>query len=89
METINTKRKAILERIDFLESAICKAREYLETGEHAKWHGFRPIFGRKENLPPHKDWIKNVFLPRQEKARARAEKILERLGEQDGVRARK
>jgi hypothetical protein len=31
-------------------------------------------------LPPHKDWMKNVFLPRTEKALRRAEKVFERLG---------
>jgi hypothetical protein len=28
-------------------------------------------------LPPHKDWVKNVFLPNQERALALAEKVLE------------
>lgn len=82
-EAMNTKRKAVLDRIEFLEQAIRKAREYLESGEHANWSGFRPLFDRKlrggTELPPHRDWVKNVFLPRTEKALSRAEKILERL----------
>jgi hypothetical protein len=81
---LNLKRKAILERIERFEDAISKAREYLETGDHAHWHGFRPWFVNKvrngKALPPHKDWVKNVFLPRYEKALKHAEKRLERLG---------
>ncbi len=80
---MNAKRKAVLDRIGSLEKAIGKAREYLETGKHAHWSGFRPLFDRKfrngNELPPHKDWVKNVFLPRKEKALRYAEKVLERL----------
>ena len=65
---MNSKEKAILERIEHLEDAIAKGREFLESGKHADWHGFRPWFVHKVRdgkvLPPHKDWIKNVFLPR-------------------------
>ena len=32
-------------------------------------------------LPPHKDWVRNVYLPRAEKELAQAEKVLERLEE--------
>jgi hypothetical protein len=81
---MNAKRKAVLDRIERLEGAIDKAKEYLKSGKHADWNGFRPWFvGKKKDgkeLPPHKDWVKNVFLPRMEKALNRAEKILERLG---------
>lgn len=81
---MNAKRKAVLARIESLEQAIGKAREYLESGKHVHWSGFRPLFVRKvgdgKELPPHKDWVKNVFLPRMEKALNRAEKVLERLG---------
>ena len=79
----NTKRKAVLDRIELLEEAIERAKEYLKSGKHAHWSGFRPWFvGKKKDgkeLPPHRDWVKNVFLPRKEKALNRAEKILERL----------
>jgi hypothetical protein len=79
----DTKRKAVLERIESLEEAIVRAKEYLESGKHAHWSGFRPLFVSKfkdgKELPPHKDWVKNVFLPRREKALRRAEKIVERL----------
>jgi hypothetical protein len=37
-------------------------------------------FKNGKELPPHKDWVKIVFLPRNEKALRRAEKIVERLG---------
>ena len=80
---MNAKRKAVLDRIESLEQAIAKAREYLESGKHADWSGFRPLFVRKfrngEELPPHKDWVKNVFLPQTERALRRAEKLAERL----------
>jgi uncharacterized protein YqcC (DUF446 family) len=83
-KAMNAKRKAVLERIEKLEQAIRRANEYLESGKHADWSGFRPLFVRKskdgKELPPHKDWVKNVFLPRMEKALGRSEKILERLG---------
>jgi hypothetical protein len=80
----NPKRKAVLERIESIEQAIARAKEYLESGKHADWIGFRPLFDSKfrdgKELLPHKDWVKNVFLPREEKALRCAEKVLERLG---------
>jgi hypothetical protein len=30
-------------------------------------------------LPPHKDWVKNVFLPNRERALRRAQQVLEKL----------
>ena len=81
--TLNAKRKAVLDRIESIEQAITKATEYLESGKHAQWSGFRPLFVSKvkdgRELPPHKDWVKNVFIPRMEKAMKRAEKVVERL----------
>lgn len=83
MTPMNAKKKAVLERIKRLEEAIAKGREYLETGRHAGWRGFRPLFAAKKRdgreLPPHKDWVKNVFLPRRERALRHAEKVLERM----------
>ena len=80
---MNAEKKAILDRIKHFEDAITKGHEYLETGKHAHWHGFRPLFVDKvrdgEILPPHKDWVKNVFLPMHEKALSKAEKLLERF----------
>jgi len=80
----NAKRKAVLERIQSIEQAIARAKEYLDIGKHAHWIGFGPLFDRKfrngKELPPHKDWVKNVFIPREEKALRYAEKVLERLG---------
>ncbi|HUU11644.1 MAG TPA: hypothetical protein VM431_14045 [Phycisphaerae bacterium] len=79
---MNSKKKAILDRIKHLEDAIAKGREYLESGKHAHWHGFRPWSVDKvrdgKTLPPHKDWVKNVFLPREERALKKAEKALEK-----------
>ncbi len=89
---MNANRKAVVERIASLEQAISRAKDYLESGKHAKWDGFRPLFDSKlkggEELPPHKDWVKNVFLPLREKALARAEKVLERLDEKERLRVR-
>jgi hypothetical protein len=80
---MQSKKKAIIDRIRLLEEAIAKGRDYLESGKHAQWAGFRPVFYSKtkggKELPPHRDWVKNVFLPHSEKALARAEKLLERL----------
>jgi hypothetical protein len=81
---MNLKRKALLDRIKRFEEAIAKGREYLESGQHADWRGFRPLFANKVKdgkvLPPHDDWVKNVFLPRRERALAYAQKTLEELG---------
>jgi hypothetical protein len=78
-----SKKKAILDRIQGLEDAIAKAREYLETGAHADWQGFRPFLTRKVRdgkiLPPHNDWVKNAYLPAQERALRQAESTLEKL----------
>lgn len=77
------KQEAVLERIKSLEEAITKGREYLERGKHADWHGFRPLFTPKvrdgKRLPPHRDWVKNVFLPGRERALRQAEKALNRF----------
>lgn len=81
---MNSKKKAVLARIERLEDSINKGREYLATGEHADWAWFRPRFRSKVRdgkvLPPHKDWVKHVFLPGLERALRQAEKALERLG---------
>ena len=80
---MNAKRKAVLDRIRRLEEAIAKGGEYLESGKHASWWRLQPMFTPKmrdgKRLPPHRDWVKNFFLPRMEKALRRAEKVLERL----------
>ncbi|MCE9547862.1 MAG: hypothetical protein K8T25_20515 [Planctomycetia bacterium] len=80
---MNPKKKAVLERIKNLEKAITMGREYLESGKHANWHGFRPLFTAKvrdgKALPPHKDWVKNVFLPSRESALKQAQKTLAKL----------
>jgi hypothetical protein len=80
---LDPKKKAILARIETIESDISRGHEYLESGAHADWHGFRAIFVSKrrneKDLPPHKDWVKNVFLPGRERALSNAERLLERL----------
>jgi len=80
---MNSKKKVVLDRIKHLEDAIAKGREYLESGKHAHWNGFRPLFVDKVRdgkiLPPHKDWIKNVFLPRAERALRKAQETQEKL----------
>jgi hypothetical protein len=83
---MKSKERAILDRIKTLEEAITKGREYLESGAHADWHGFRPWIVTKmrdgKSLPPHKDWVKNVFLPSRERALKKAERLLEMLPQQ-------
>jgi hypothetical protein len=82
---MDAKQNAVQERIESLEQALRMAGEYLETGAHAEWHRFQPLFYPKVRdgkvLPPHKDWVQNVFRPRTERALVRAEKLLQRLGE--------
>ena len=84
---MNPKEKAILERITHLEDAIDKGREYIETGAHADWHGFRPLFVDKVRdgkvLPPHKDWVKNAWLPYQERKLRKLHTKLETLTQKD------
>ena len=84
---MSLKKKAVLDRIKHVQEAITKGREYLESGEHAQWHKFQPLFVKKVRdgkvLPPHKDWVKNVFLPRLEKALANAQRVLEKLDEKE------
>lgn len=80
---MNAKKKAVLDRIESIEQSITMAKEYLESGKHAHWSEFQPLFVDKlkdgKKLPPHKDWVKSTFLPRLEKALRRAEKVAERL----------
>lgn len=80
---MDSKKKAILDRIKHLEDAVAKGREYLESGKYANWHGFRPLFVDKVRdgkvLPPDKDWIKNVFLPRTEKDLRKAQETLDKM----------
>jgi hypothetical protein len=80
---MTSKNKAILERIERLEEEIAKGREYLANGRHVDWHGFRPLFKDKikdgKALPPHKDWVKNVFLPAREEALSKAHALFEQV----------
>jgi len=80
---MNSKKKAILDRIKHLEDAIIKGKEYLDSGKHTDWHGFRPLFVEKVRdgkiLPPHKDWIRNVFIPSNESALKKTQEQLDKL----------
>jgi hypothetical protein len=80
---VSEKKRAVLDRITRLEEAIVKGHEYLECGMHARWRGFQPLFVCKmrdgKELPPHKDWVRNVFLPRHERALKHAKKVLAKL----------
>jgi hypothetical protein len=79
---MNSKKRAVLDRIKHLEDAIAKGHEYLESGKHAHWQGFQPLFVKKIRegvvLQPHKDWIRNVFLPRNERALKKAQITLDK-----------
>jgi hypothetical protein len=87
------KVKAVRERIKYLENDTVRAKEYLENGKHARWQGFSPLFVHKlkngEELPPHKDWVKNVFLPHTERSLRNAEKVLARLESSTNIRTTK
>ena len=87
MDVRDAKKEKVRERIESIEMALVRAHEYLESGKHAHWSGFRPFFVRKQRdgkeLPPHKDWVKNVFVRRCKRALRRAAKALERL-DRDG-----
>ena len=80
---MNPKSKAVLGRIKRIEDEITKGSEYLEGGKHAHWNGFRAWFVQKVRdgkvMPPHKDWVKNVFLPQRERALRKAQMALEKL----------
>ena len=81
---MNPKKKAIQERIKSLEDALRKGEEFLETGAHGSWHGFRAFFNPKieadgREAPPHRDWVKNVFIPRCERAIHKAERQLDQF----------
>ena len=82
---MDLKKKAIMVRIKNLEEEIAKGCEYLESGKHAEWTRFRPWFTRKVRdgkvLPPHREWVKNVFIPRAQRALRKAEKLLEGIKE--------
>ena len=80
---MDLKKKALIERIQRHEEALTKAHEYLETGAHSDWHGFRALFAQKikdgQLAPPHRDWITNVFIPHFEKAIHKAERKLDQI----------
>ena len=82
-QDVTGKRKSIEARIGRIEAAITVANDYLETGEHADWHGFRPWFVGKfkdgKPCPPHNDWVKNVFLRGCRRQLADANRALKRL----------
>lgn len=70
-------------RISQFEDALRAAREYLDTGAHADWHGFRALFRVKRRdgkvCPPHPDWVKNVFMRGCQRQIERASKALRRI----------
>ena len=92
MDAHARKRAAVLARIDSHEDAIRRAEEFLESGAHADWHGFRPRFADKlrdgVSLPPHADWIRSTFLRRMHRALRDAERVLETLDRRASERAR-
>lgn len=77
----SNKKRDITKRVKRLEADILKAQEYLEKGEHSSWHKFQPLFNEKikdgKVMPPHKDWVRNVFIPNLEKELSEAEKLLD------------
>ena len=90
---MNYKAKAINERIKNLEGSIQKGREYLDSGKHADWNRFRPLFVQKvkdgKALAPHKDWVKNWFIPRHEQALKKAIKTLDYVKDKEHSKSRR
>jgi hypothetical protein len=80
---MSARRNALVKRIRVLEEAVTRSTEYLESGLNADWSGFRPLFTPKrregKERPPHKDWVRSVYLPRIERELSRAEKLLEKF----------
>ncbi|MEO0481506.1 MAG: hypothetical protein AAF196_18705 [Planctomycetota bacterium] len=83
MDSRSVKEGGVLARIGSIEADLAKAREYLASGRHADWHGFRALFEQKHRedreLPPYKDSARNVFVRRLESDLSKAERALERL----------
>lgn len=78
-------------KIRWCEEQLDLAYRYLETDEGSDLRIFRPLFSNKLNvsgnvLPPHKDWVKNVFIRRRENAILRLQKLLRRLEEMEHER---
>lgn len=95
---MNSKEKDILDRIQRLEEAIAKAREYIDSGKNAHWHGFRPLRSGKmkdgKTQLPHRDWVRSVFLPQRQKALNQALEALAKQStdvsrQQDSLRPKK
>ncbi len=79
------KLKSFEATISRVDTAIKLANDYLETGEHADWHGFRPLFVGKfkdgKPCPPHTDRVINFFLRDCRRPLRDASRALERLEE--------
>jgi hypothetical protein len=76
---VMTKRGAILRRMQRHQEALQKAEEYLATGRHCHWQEFRAMFNVRPVRLPHRDWIANVFMRRQQDALQQCEVALEIL----------
>jgi hypothetical protein len=91
MDAKRDKRRMILDRIASFEAQILRSREYLESGAHAEWTGLQPLITLKrrngKQLPPHRDWVENFFLPMTEKRLHTWQKRLERLDSHAASRA--
>ena len=78
------KATSVMGKIKWCEDQLKLAYRYLDTDEGSDLRIFRPLFTKKLDasgnaLPPHKDWVKNVFIRRREKAIVRLQKRLRRL----------
>ncbi len=81
------KIKAVTDRIEQIKKNLLIGYEFLATGAHGNWHGFKPLYVEKTKdgiaLPPHRDWVKNVFIAELERSLVKAEKKLETIEKQD------
>ena len=71
-------RRPSLRALRRLAAKLGVTPEYLETGAHAGWQAFRPLFVGKDQ-PPHKDWVRHVFIRRLEREIARNKRAMKRL----------
>ena len=87
------KRSSVMATRRWCEDQLKLAHRYLGTDEGSDLRIFRPLFDNKRDasgdaLPPHKDWVKHLFIRRREKAIVRLHKLLRRIGDMKHSAAR-
>lgn len=85
------KQNSVIDKITWCEDQLQLAYRYIDTDEGSDLRIFRPLFDKKLDangnaLPPHKDWRRNVFIKRRERAIVRLNKLLRRIEGRDHER---